>query len=370
MAISGLGGRTAVVLFNLGGPDSLPAVGPFLYNLFRDPAILNLPQPWRGLLARFIAWRRGPAARAIYARIGGRSPILAGTEAQARALEAELGGPESCKVFVAMRYSAPFVDDAARAVAAYAPDSIVLLPLYPQFSTTTTASSMTAWREAAGRAGITAPSYGVCCYPIDEMWISAQAALVGRAFDQAGARGQTRILFSAHGLPRKVVAKGDPYRWQVEQTAQAIAEALAAERGMSVDSVVCYQSRVGPLEWIGPSTEDEIRRAGADGVPVVIAPIAFVSEHSETLVELDIEGRDLAESVGVPAYIRVPAVAVDAAFINGLGRLVRDLSQREPGRLCPATGTRLCPSTFSQCAAGQPIGPSRSSAGGHHDLAP
>ena len=355
--MSGLGGRTAVVLFNLGGPDSLSAVGPFLYNLFRDPAILGLPQPWRGLLARFIAWRRGPAARAIYARIGGRSPILAGTEAQARALEAELGGPESCKVFVAMRYSAPFVADAARAVAAYAPDSIALLPLYPQFSTTTTASSMAAWRQAAGWAGITAPSYGVCCYPTDQPWISAQAALIGRALEQAGAAGPARILFSAHGLPLKVVARGDPYLWQVERTAQAIGEVLAAGRGAPVDSVVCYQSRVGPLDWIGPSTEDEIRRAGADGVPVVIAPIAFVSEHSETLVELDIEGRALAASAGVPAYIRVPAVAADAAFINGLGSLVRELARHEPGRLCPATGTRLCPATFSQCAAGQPIGP-------------
>ena len=145
-----------------------------------------------------------PAARAIYARIGGRSPLLAGTEAQASAPEAELGGPESCKVFVAMRYSAPFVDDAARAVAAYAPDSIALLPLYPQFSTTTTGSSMTAWRQAAEWAGITAPSYGVCCYPTDQTWISAQAELIGGRSSKRGP--QSRRAFSSRPM-------ACPLRW-------------------------------------------------------------------------------------------------------------------------------------------------------------
>ena len=167
----------------------------------------------------------------------------------------------------------------------------------------------TAWRPPLG---------GVCCYPVSQGFVAAMADRIAETL--AGHDGDPpRILFSAHGLPEKVIARGDPYQWQVERTAAAIAEALGAR---AADRVVCYQSRVGPLKWIGPSTDDEIRRAGAETRPVLVAPIAFVSEHSETLVELDIEYRKLADAAGVPAYLRAPTVGAHPAFVDALADMV------------------------------------------------
>jgi len=191
--------RIAIVLFNLGGPDSLEAVEPFLYNLFADPAIIALPNPLRAIIAKLIARRRGPVARHIYARMGNRSPIVANTEAQARALEAALGG--DARVFVAMRYWHPMSDETAAAVKDWAPDEIVLLPLYPQFSSTTTASSLAAWRKAARAAGLVAPTRAVCCYPTAAGFIAALASRLETALAQWPAGERVRILLSAHGLP-------------------------------------------------------------------------------------------------------------------------------------------------------------------------
>jgi protoporphyrin/coproporphyrin ferrochelatase len=332
--------RTAVVLFNLGGPDSLEAVAPFLINLFSDPAIIGLPQPLRSLVARAIAWRRAPVARAIYERLGGGSPLLANTEAQARALEAALGA--SSRVFIAMRYWPPFAAEVAKAVKAWQPDAIVLLPLYPQASTTTTQSSLADWQRAATAAGLGAPTRALCCYPEEAGFIAALAGEIRNALARWPRGVPNRVLFSAHGLPQKIVDSGDPYPWQVERTAAALRAVLAMPE---LDSVVCYQSRVGPLAWIGPSTDDEIRRAGREGVGLIVAPIAFVSEHSETLVELDREYHHLAEGAGVPRYERVPTVGTAPAFIAGLARLVRDAG---PGP-CPVEGVRLCPMRFRRC---------------------
>lgn len=338
--------RVAVVLFNLGGPDAPEAVEPFLFNLFNDKAIIGAPGFVRYPLAKLISKRRAPVARDIYARMGGSSPILANTEAQARALEHSLAarGLEA-KAFVAMRYWKPFATETARAVAGYAPDKIVLLPLYPQFSTATTESSLADWREAAAGAGLRAETRAVCCYPAERGFIAAVADLIRPHLAPVGGK-KPRLLFSAHGLPKKVIRRGDPYQWQVEQTAAAIAKSLGGE---VADWVVCYQSRVGPLEWIGPSTDAEVARAGADGVPLVVAPIAFVSEHSETLVELDIEYRHLAEQKGVPNYVRVPTVSAQAAFIDGLARLVTDALAR-PAAVAPDGAMRLCPAAFPRCA--------------------
>jgi ferrochelatase len=313
--------KLAVVLFNLGGPDSPEAVQPFLRNLFSDPAIIGLPTMFRLPLARFIARRRAPIAREIYHQIGGRSPIFEETRAQADALTKALStGGVNPKVFIAMRYWHPFSDGAAAAVKAYDPDKIVLLPLYPQYSTTTTASSLKDWDRAAKKAGITVPTSRVCCYPSEEGFVAAATAHVRAALEGARTDISYRLLLSAHGLPKKVIRKGDPYQRQVEQTAAAIVAALDMP---GLDSQVCYQSRVGPLEWIGPSTDDEIRRAGKDGKGVIIAPVAFVSEHSETLVELDIEYRKLAEEAGVPDYRRAATAGVQSDFIGGLAGLVR-----------------------------------------------
>ena len=337
--------RIAVVLFNLGGPDSLDAVEPFLRNLFRDPAIIGAPAPVRHLLARWIARRRGAEAREIYRSLGGHSPLLAETEAQADALRAALGDLGAVEVAVAMRYWHPLSEAAAQRVAAFRPDRIVLLPLYPQFSTTTTASSLAAWRRAAEAAGVAAPTHAVCCYPRADGLVETQAALIEPLLDTAAEAGKPRLLFSAHGLPKRVVARGDPYQWQVEETARRIVARLGREE---LDWTVCYQSKVGPLAWLEPSTEDEIARAGRAGVPVVVAPIAFVSEHSETLVELDVTYRALGRRVGVPAYHRVPALGTHRAFIAALADLVRgaldraDLDSGAGGRRCPAAH-RGCP---------------------------
>jgi ferrochelatase len=337
--------RIAVVLFNLGGPDNPAAVQPFLRNLFNDPAIIGLPQPLRGMLARFISHRRAPIARAIYDKIGGGSPLLPLTKQQAKALQEALSPLGTTRVFVAMRYWHPFADETATKVAAFQPDRVVLLPLYPQYSTTTSASSLADWHRAAVRAGVTAPVHAVCCYPFEPGLIAAQVNLLRPALAEAARHGKPRVLFSAHGLPQKIVDGGDPYQWQVGQTAAAIVAALAMAE---LDWQVCYQSRVGPLKWLQPSIDVEIGRAAKDHVPLVVLPIAFVSEHSETLVELDMEYRHRAETRGVPAYIRVPAVGIETNFIAGLGRLVE--RALEHGDIGSATGQRLCPAACAKCA--------------------
>jgi len=338
--------KTAVVLFNLGGPDRPDAVRPFLFNLFNDPAIIGAPRPLRWLLAQWISRRRAPLARKIYEEIGGASPLLANTEAQAQALEAVLdegAGDDQVRVFVAMRYWHPMSGETARAVESYGPDRVVLLPLYPQFSTSTTGSSLSDWNRAAAAAGLRAPTRALCCYPTQAGFVTEVAGLLRSALEVAG--DAPRVLFSAHGLPKKFIDRGDPYQWQIEQTAAAVAGAAAVP---NLDWRVCYQSRVGPLEWIGPSTDEEIARAGAEGKPVVVVPIAFVSEHSETLVELDIEYRRLAEEKGVPYYARVATVDTGAIFIAGLAELARAALADERA-LCSQDGARLCPGQWGGC---------------------
>jgi ferrochelatase len=216
-------GRTAVVLFNLGGPDSLEAVRPFLFNLFNDPAIIRLPALLRSMIAAWIAHRRAPVAREIYAQMGNRSPILPNTESQARALEQALGG--DAKVFIAMRYWHPMTAETVAAVKAYAPDQVVLLPLYPQFSTTTTASSFKLWREEAARQGVTVPQRLVCCYPTKPGFIEASCDLISQGINAAADQApgaKPLVVLSAHGLPKKIVDDGDPYVAQVEASAAAI----------------------------------------------------------------------------------------------------------------------------------------------------
>ena len=329
--------RTAIVLFNLGGPDSLDAVRPFLTNLFNDPAIIRVPSLLRSMLAAWIARRRAPVAREIYGRMGNRSPILPNTEAQARALELAL----DAKAFIAMRYWHPMTAETVKAVKAYAPDQVVLLPLYPQFSTTTTASSYQLWAEEAKRQGLSAPTRLVCCYPTEPGFIAASAELVRQGLQKAAAEApgaKPLVVLSAHGLPKKVVDDGDPYVSQVE----AGAAAIVAQLGLKADEwVVSFQSRVGPLEWVKPATDAVILQAAKDKRALVVYPIAFVSEHSETLVELDIEYRHLADANGAAAYVRVPAVGTHPAFIGGLANLVTAALARN-GSVQPGSGQQYC----------------------------
>ena len=339
--------KLAVVLFNLGGPDAPEAVEPFLRNLFSDPDIIALPSLLRLPLGRFIAKRRAPVAQKIYGHIGGRSPIFEETRAQANALEQALNGDGiEAKAFVAMRYWHPFSDGAARAVKAFNPDKIVLLPLYPQYSTTTTGSSLKDWTRATKKAGLDKPTSRVCCYPWEPGFVAAATAKIRETIAGAPANISYRLLLSAHGLPKRTVQKGDPYQWQVERCADAIVKELALP---ALEPVVCYQSRVGPLEWIGPSTDAEIKRAGHDGKGVIVAPIAFVSEHSETLVELDIEYRKLASEHGVLDYRRAATVGTHPDFIAGIAGLVRASLD---GKIVTCGEGRICPTTHQRCGYG------------------
>ncbi|HYD19471.1 MAG TPA: ferrochelatase [Patescibacteria group bacterium] len=342
--------KTAVVLFNLGGPLQRADIKPFLFNFFMDKNIVGAPLPIRYLIAKYISRTRGEgAALEAYGRLGYKSPLLQNTQAQAMALEAALDARmpnvgDRVQVFVSMRYWEPTAADTVDALESYQPDRLVMLPLYPEYSTTTTKSSFeNFWREVQAADGDLHRRWDdidirrIPCYPLDAGFIEASAQLISSARQQAPAN--TRILFSAHGLPEKVIAKGDPYQFHCEQNAAAIAARLGLTQG---EWAICYQSRIGPLKWIGPSVREEIARAAKDKVGVLIYPHAFVSEHVETLVELDEEFRKEAEHLGVPYYGRVPTVSTHPAFINGLADLVINALQ---GKAQP----RPCGTRFSKC---------------------
>ena len=324
---AGVGRRIAVVLFNLGGPDDAASVKPFLFNLFSDPAIIGLPGILRNAVAWLISSRRESSAQANYAMMdsGGGSPLLPETRRQAAALEAVLAAAlpgDVVSAFIAMRYWNPLTEQTAAEVAAFAPDEVVLLPLYPQFSTTTTQSSLKAWNEAYAGPGRTR---AVCCYPQGSGWIEAQVNGIRAALAQAGDE-PVRVLFSAHGIPESLVLKkGDPYQEQVESAVAAVMAGL----GEGIDHVLCYQSRVGPMKWLGPTTPDGIAQAATDGVGVIVVPVAFVSEHIETLVELDIEYGELAHTLGVAPYIRTPTVSLAEPFIAQLAEAVTEALGRD-----------------------------------------
>ena len=332
--------KTAVVLFNLGGPDSKESIKPFLFNFFMDKNIVRLPKPFRFLLASYIANKRSrKEAGKNYHELGNVSPLLENSRAQAKALEQKLG--PDFKVFVAMRYWHPMADEIAIHVKQFNPDKIILLPLYPQFSTTTTRSSFETWKEAFTDKISTAT---ICCYPFNENFLKASVDNVRSVLQQAQNDGHKniRVLFSAHGLPESIIKDGDPYQWQCQQGARKMAEIL----GLS-DWAVCYQSRVGAQKWIGPSTEEELRRAAKDNVAVVIYPHAFTQEHVETLVEIELEYRELAHEIGVTGFYRVPTVSTHPVFIEGLANIVRGHMAKDT--VSSDEGTPLCPPEFKRC---------------------
>ena len=258
-------------------------------------------------------------------------------------------GEAEYRCFIAMRYWHPFAAAAAAAVQAWGAEEQVLLPLYPQFSTTTSGSSIADWQAACHAAGLEQTRTALCCWHSDSAFAAATARLVHTAYTEARAslpaETPLRVLFSAHGLPESIIKRGDPDQWQVEQTVAAV---LAALDLPGLDHAICYQSRATPQKWIDPSTESEITRASADKVALLVCPIAFVSDHSETLVELDVEYRELAEHQGVPGYFRVPAQNSDPAFIAALAGLVQRARQGSR-RLCSHAGGRQCPKAFTGC---------------------
>lgn len=302
--------KLAVILFNLGGPSVQEDVQKFLYNLFSDPYIIGLPFGVRQGLAFLISSLRAKSAKANYALMGGGSPIVSETELQRDALELSMKQSEAyeTRVFMAMRYWHPFIKDVVAEVDAYNPDKIVLLPLYPQFSSTTSLSSFDEFdRHYKGNAEVKK----ICCYALNDDFIKAQAELIRKHLPQAGEN--VRILFSAHGLPMKIVEQGDSYPKQIVACVEKIMQNVG-----ELDYEVCYQSRVGPLKWLQPSTDETIKKAGLEGKNILLVPIAFVSEHIETLVELDQEYGELAHENNIKTYVRVPTVRADAYFISAL----------------------------------------------------
>lgn len=336
--------KIAVVLFNLGGPDSIKAVKPFLFNLFNDKAIIDAPNPVRFLLAKLISSKREKKAIGIYNQIGGKSPIVEETLLQAKALESLL--PENYKVFFSMRYWKPFSAQVVKEIEEFSPQKIIFLPLYPQYSTTTTASSFLDFEKALKNSNLKNIIINkICCYPNEEGFAKAVASNIKQKIKDINV-SKYRFLFSAHGLPEKIIKSGDPYKFQVELSVKEVLKHLNIN---NIDYVICFQSRVGPLKWITPYTEDEIKKAGYDGKSIVLIPIAFVSEHSETLVELDIEYNHLAKESNVKDYIRISSVRDNDFFIKGLKNLVENaVAENKPIISCQKTC--ICQAENTKCA--------------------
>ncbi len=332
--------KKAVILFNLGGPDKLESVEPFLFNLFNDPEILSIPSIFRYPLAKFISKRRAPIAKNIYREIGNRSPILELTQQQAMSLEKSLTTKGNYKCFVVMRCWNPRATDVIKKVKEFNPEEIILLPLYPQFSAATSGSSINEWNDLCKKENYKVKTKTICCYPTENNFVESHANLIKKTLKNIENKN-FKLLFSAHGLPEIKIKKGDPYQWQVEESVNAIMSKLKDE---NLDHVTSYQSRVGPLKWIGPSTDEEIIKYSKEKKGIVIVPVAFVSEHSETLVELDIEYKKLAEENGCSFYKRVPALGIEENFIKGLAELV--LRQEIRGNFISSV---MCPSKYKKC---------------------
>jgi ferrochelatase len=333
--------KKAIILFNLGGPDSLSAVQPFLFNLFNDPAIINLPSFFRFPLAKLISKRRTPVAKAIYTEMGGKSPILDETQAQARAIDESLQSEkDEYKSFIVMRCWNPRATETIQKVINFKPDQIILLPLYPQYSNATSGSSINEWLDICKKKNFTTETKIICCYPTEKNFILSYAKLIKEKINLIKLH-QTTLIFSAHGLPENKIKQGDPYQWQVEQSVKELVKKLSID---NLNNILSYQSRVGPLKWIGPSTEAIIKKEAKKGRILIIVPVAFVSEHSETLVELDIEYKKLAEENGSKEYIRVPAVTINKDFINSLKASILQASSGEK-----LTSSIKCLDKFKKC---------------------
>jgi len=332
--------KKAVILFNLGGPDKLENVEPFLFNLFNDPAIISVPSIFRYPLAKFISKRRAPIAKNIYREIGNKSPILELTQDQAKSLENNLLEKGDYKCFIVMRSWHPRASDVIKKVREYNPEEIILLPLYPQFSASTSGSSINEWNKICKKENYKVKTKTICCYPTENNFIESHISLIKKTL-KILENNNFKLIFSAHGLPENKVKNGDPYQWQIEAT---VKEIMSKMKNENLDYIISYQSRVGPLKWIGPSTEEVIIESSKEKRGIVIAPVAFVSEHSETLVELDIEYKKLAKKNGCNFYKRVPALGIEENFIKGLAELV--LQKQTKGNFISSV---ICPNKYIKC---------------------
>jgi ferrochelatase len=312
----------AVVLFQLGGPDSLEAIEPFLLRLFRDPDIIDFPfaKIAREPLARIISATRAKKVRSHYAEIGGKSPILEFTLRQAQALEAELNQCIEARVFVAMRYWHPLTEEAVRAVEDFAPDELVLLPLYPQYSGTTTGSSLNEWnRQVASSPLRQLPTRIIREFYADADYLGSLAANIDRSLTKFPTGEEVHLVFSAHSVPVSVIEKGDPYQTQIESTVERLLE-LGRWR---FPHTLCYQSKVGASKWLQPSLHSTLKTLGEQNTRnVLVVPVAFVSDHVETLSEINIEAREEAAHHGIRQFELMPGLNDDPHFIHALAGLV------------------------------------------------
>ncbi len=316
------GKSIAVVLFQLGGPDSLEAIEPFLLRLFRDPDIIDFPfaKIAREPLARIISATRAKKVRNHYAEIGGKSPILEFTQRQARALEVELRQFVEARVFVAMRYWHPLTEEAVRAVEAFAPHELVLLPLYPQYSRTTTGSSLNEWtRQIASSPLKELPTRVIREFYSDAAYLDSLAASIDKSLSKFPDRRRGALVFSAHSVPVSVIEKGDPYQMQIESTVERVLE-LGRWR---LPHTLCYQSKVGASKWLQPSLHSTLKTLGERRTRnVLVVPVAFVSDHVETLSEINIEAREEAAHHGIGQFELMPGLNDDPSFIRALAGLV------------------------------------------------
>jgi len=307
--------RTAVFLMNLGGPRSLAEVEPYLYELFSDPLLIKAPfGPFRPLIARLISKLRAPSSAEKYALIGGRSPLVEGTEAQARALQAVLGPGFTCHV--TMRCGHPNTAEAVREALAAGAEQALALPLYPQWANATTKSSLVELRRLWPKER---PLAEVCTWHDHEGYLEASAAALSETLAKVepASRDQVLVVFSAHGLPLNQVKAGDPYPVYVEHSSRE-----TARRAGVASWQITYQSRVGPVKWLGPDTV-EFLEGHARGKVVVAVPIAFVSEHLETLYDMDILAKEACQKAGAAGFLRVPALAVRPDFVAALADVAR-----------------------------------------------
>ncbi len=313
--------RVGIVLFQLGGPDTLEAIEPFLYNLFCDPDIIDFPfaRLGRKPLAKLISTTRARKVQHHYATIGGGSPIRRNTERQACALEAELraqGLDAHC--FVAMRYWHPFTQEAIEKVHEAACDELVLLPLYPQYSSTTSGSSLNEWRRLFADD---IPTHCVQTFYRHPAYLDAMAEKVNEALARFADPNRAEIVFSAHGVPLSVIQKGDPYQEQIEDTVRLLMEHGA----WSNPHRLCYQSKVGASRWLQPSLHQTLRTLSSEKVrDVCVVPIAFVSDHVETLGEIDHEARHEAEQLGITCFEMSAGLNDSPKFIQALGQIVHE----------------------------------------------
>ena len=329
--------RVGVVLFQLGGPDSLEAVEPFLLNLFLDPDIIPLG-PFgllRRPIAKLISSRRSIPVAGKYAEIGRRSPIGELTERQRVRLMRALSPHIEPVAVTAMRYWHPFTSEALEALRKAGPlDELVLLPLYPHYSFATTLSSLKEWRRVYGNPAGGPPERTIDHFYDHPLYVQALVGRIGSMLRQFPDSSRIHLVFSAHGLPMSLVEKGDPYPKQIEATVR-----LACELGMKQypgwprTHLLCYQSRVGPAKWLQPPLTETIERLGHAGVKeMLIVPISFVTEHIETLHEINIEARKEAEKLGIEKFRMMPAVGDSPLFIAALKDLVLRAVGIEEGR--------------------------------------